>query len=91
MTAQASIPSNLESFKKIVAEFLQAAPTASAESLDAGLKCVALAYFGLDVPIESAEHKIAESFLQYAMRRHTEYEVKMVMGDLTSFARSFVA
>lgn len=91
MTAQASITTNLESFKKIVADFLKAAPTAPADSLDAGLKCVALAYFGLDVPIESAEQKIAETYLQFAMRRHTEYEVKIVMGDLTSFAHSFVA
>lgn len=88
MSIQASIPTNREGFKKLVADFLKSAPDADQDALSAGFKCVSLAYFGLDVPADSGEQKIAESYLQYAMRRHTEYDVAMTIREVESLAHS---
>lgn len=53
-----SIPGSYEAFKVLCAEFLRAADTADADELEAGAKCVGLAYAGILWDDENPFHKI---------------------------------
>lgn len=75
-----SIVVDLNGFKKLVAEFTKAAPTASIESLDNGFKCVGLAYLNIE-PLPkpgSADQIIAVSTFEYAGRRYHERERELI-------------
>jgi hypothetical protein len=78
-----SITVDLEGFKKLVGEFCKAAPTAEIDSLENGIKCVGLSYFGIEPPPESGSYEeiIAVSYLQYAQRRYMEREVELAIGQ----------
>jgi len=71
-----SLTCDLEGFKKGVAEFLKAAPTANLASLENGMKCVNLLYLNIEpVPKpKSAEQIIAVSTLEFAHRRYADRE-----------------
>jgi hypothetical protein len=77
-----SIEVDIEGFKKLVAEFAKAAPTASIESLDNGFKCVGLAYLNIEpAPAPgSAEQIIAVSTFEWAGRRYHEREAQLIYG-----------
>lgn len=76
----ATFEGNLEHFKKLVAEFTKAAPTASMESLDNGFKCVGIAYLNIEpLPAPgSADQIIAVSTLEFAGRRYHERERELI-------------
>lgn len=71
-----SLTCDLEGFKKGVAEFLKAAPTANLASLENGMKCVNLLYLNIrPVPENnSSEQIIAVSTLEFTHRRYAERE-----------------
>ena len=73
---------NLEGFKKLVAEFTKAAPTASIESIDNGFKCIGLAYLNIEPAPKpgSAEQIIAVSYFEYAGRRYHDRERELIYG-----------
>lgn len=50
-----------EEFRRMVAEFLKAADTANKEELDAGAKCVGLAYLGIQWDDNNPIHEIQRS------------------------------
>lgn len=50
-----------EEFRHMVAEFLKAADTANKEELDAGAKCVGLAYLGIQWDDGNPLHEIHRS------------------------------
>lgn len=69
----------LEEFKKIVAEFCKAAPSANLEQLDAGFKCVSLHYLGIEPPpkMGSAQEIMATSYLDYASNQMIKREMEI--------------
>jgi len=73
-----TIPTTLESFKRLVASFCKkAAECDSLESLDAGFKTVSLGYLGLQSD-SSADALISQSYLEYASNRYAENEVRLL-------------
>lgn len=68
----------LEEFKRMVGEFVTAAPTCDADSLENGLKAVSLGYLGLK---SAGPHEvlIAVSYLQYASRRFSDRSIAITM------------
>lgn len=76
---------SLEQFKSVVAEFCKAAPTADADALDAGIKCVGLHYLGIEpMPATgSYEEIIAVSYLKYANRRELDRTTQLAMESRT--------
>lgn len=70
-------PCNLEEFKQRVAEFLKAAPTCDADSLDNGFKAVALSYLNL-VQENASDVTIAVSYLEYAGKQKMKRELQLV-------------
>lgn len=71
---------DLEGFKKVTAEFCKAAPTADADELEAGFKCVGLHYLGITpTPAKgSAAEIMAVATLDYAARRKDERELQLM-------------
>lgn len=57
-----TIEPTFEEFKKLAAEFGRAAPTADRDALEAGYKCIGLAYIGLQFsehPVFSQTERVA--------------------------------
>lgn len=73
---------DLEGFKKIVADFCKAAPTADADQLEAGFKCMGLHYLGITPTPESgsATEILAVSALEYAGRRKSERDLELALS-----------
>lgn len=78
----ASIQVDYEGFKKLVAEFTKAAPTADQAGLDNGFKCLNLAYLGLDLVQGSPEQIMSVSAWEYAARRHGERDRELFLAEL---------
>ncbi|GEM_PF-5687351 len=71
---------DLEGFKRQVAEFCKAAPSAeNLDQLEAGFKCVSLHYFGIQpVPAAgSAAEIMAVSSLDYASSVRFNHELRL--------------
>lgn len=63
-----------EDFKRATKEFCEALPKCNAEQADNGMKALGLMY--LDGRFKGPQLILAQSYLQYAMRRHTEHEMR---------------
>lgn len=74
----------LDEFKKVVVDFCSAAPTADADQLEAGFKCVGLHYFGITpMPATGSREEImAVSTLEYASRRKADRDLELARADL---------
>lgn len=68
----------IEEFKQRTAEFLKAAPTCDADSLDNGWKALGLSYLNL-IESSPADLPIAASYLKYAGIRYFNRDFELSM------------
>lgn len=70
----------LEEFRRVVAEFTKAAPTADEQALENGIKCVNLHYFGIEpVPAPgSVEEIMAVNLLEFANKRELQRTAELM-------------
>lgn len=76
-----TIEVNLEEFKRLAKEFVEAAPTANVDSLDAGFRCLTLAYFGLQDERPS-DPIMAQSVFEWAQRKYEAHQRDLICGDI---------
>lgn len=75
------IACDLEGFKKLAADFLKKLPTTTTiEQIDAGIKCLGIAYFDMTNP-SPADVAIAVSILDYVSRKAGERAVQIELGS----------
>ena len=74
-----SIEANFSEFKKMASEFFVAARTATLEECEAGHKCLALAYLGLDGITKMERHE-AVILLNLAHDEIDKHDPVMVKG-----------
>lgn len=77
-----TITCTYDEFRRIVADFLQAADTANLEELEAGEKCVGLAYLGIEWDERNPLHQVhraagAPACLRLVLRKVIEREVAL--------------
>ena len=80
-TTHTLIDCDLEGFKKLAADFLKKLPTTTTiEQIDAGIKCLGIAYFDMTNP-SPADVAIAVSVLDYVTRKAGERAVQIELGS----------
>ncbi|WP_146039605.1 MULTISPECIES: hypothetical protein [unclassified Variovorax] len=81
-----SIPGTYEAFRVLCAEFLRAADTAGADELAAGLKCVGLAFLGIQWDDTNPFHAIhraagAPALMRLVTKKAIERETTLAMAE----------
>jgi hypothetical protein len=66
-----TITCTLEQFKKMTAEFLQTLPSSDEDQIDNGLKCLGLAFLGMQ-DHQPTDVPIAITYLDYANKKACE-------------------
>ena len=80
-TTYTLIDCDLEGFKHLAADFLKSLPnTKTVEQIDAGIKCLGIAYFDMTDP-SPADIAIAVSVLDYATRKAGERILQLTLGS----------
>ncbi|CAN7773920.1 hypothetical protein LJR290_007681 [Variovorax sp. LjRoot290] len=81
-----TIPGSYEAFRALCAEFLRASDTANSDELEAGAKCVGLAYAGIQWDDENPFHKIhraagAPALMRIVTKKVIEREVVLAREE----------
>lgn len=71
---------DLEGFKRGVAEFCKAAPTADRESLENGWKALGLMYLGFTRNAAS-DNPLAVSYLNFAAKRYNDRDWELIRAE----------
>jgi hypothetical protein len=86
LSSAPSIPGTYEAFRALCAEFFRAADTADADELAAGLKCVGLAYVGIEWDAGNPFHAIhchagAPALMRLVTKKAIEREAALAMSE----------